>query len=165
MRSPALVVFAFAFGATPFLSAAPPDVKLFVDKVYPVLEKAECRMCHNDNGVSSATRLLFPPEDANAAAIEAFGLRLSLLVDRRSPELSLLVRKPTMRIAHSGGERVKKGSAEEAAVLEWVRHLASVPEPELQAARERLGGGTKHASNSALRRLTHSQYNHTVRDL
>jgi hypothetical protein len=166
MRPPAFVVaLAVAFGATQQLHAAPPDVKLFTEKVYPVLEKAECRMCHNDNGVSSATRLLFPPEDANAGAIEAFGLRLSALVDRRSPELSLLVRKPTMRIAHSGGERIKKGSPEEAAVLEWVRHLASIPEPELQAARDRLGAGQKRASNSALRRLTHSQYNHTVRDL
>jgi hypothetical protein len=166
MRSPAIVVaVAVAFGATQHSPAAPPDVKLFAEKVYPVLEKAECRMCHNDNGVSSATRLLFPPEESNATAIEAFGLRLSSLVDRRSPELSLLLRKPTMRIAHAGGERIKKGSAEEAAVLEWVRHLASIPEPELQAARERLGAGQKRAGNSALRRLTHSQYNHTVRDL
>jgi hypothetical protein len=70
-----------------------------------------------------------------------------------------------MRIAHAGGERIKKGSAEETALLEWVRHLASVPEPELQAARDRLGAGQKRASNSALRRLTHSQYNNTLRDL
>ena len=29
----------------------------FQQKLYPVLEGAQCRSCHNDNGVASATRL------------------------------------------------------------------------------------------------------------
>ena len=46
------------------------DERFFVEKLYPILEKAECRMCHNDNGVSSATRLKFPPPEAKTEAIE-----------------------------------------------------------------------------------------------
>jgi len=81
------------------------DERFFAEKVYPILEKAECRMCHNDNGVSSATRLKFPPSEAKTEAIEIFGLKLSALVDRQNVTQSLLLNKPTMRIPHTGGER------------------------------------------------------------
>ena len=33
---------------------------LFTEKLYPIFEKAQCRLCHNDNGVASGTRLRFP---------------------------------------------------------------------------------------------------------
>ena len=141
------------------------QTQTFREKVYPVLEKAECRMCHNDNGVSSATRLVFPPDNATPDAIDAFGLRLSSLVNRRDAEQSLLVRKPTMRVAHTGGERIKKDSAEEQVLKEWARELAAMPEAELRAAVVKLAGSRKSTRPPALRRLTHSQYNHTVRDL
>jgi hypothetical protein len=39
-------------------SAQPPFS--FADKLYPVLEKAGCRNCHNPEGVASPTRLHFP---------------------------------------------------------------------------------------------------------
>src|SRR6266545_1318078 len=32
----------------------------FADGLYPVLQKANCRTCHVDGGIASATRLLFP---------------------------------------------------------------------------------------------------------
>jgi hypothetical protein len=137
----------------------------FREKVYPVLEKAECRMCHHDNGVSSATRLLFPPENASADAVQAFGLSLSALVNRQDPDQSLLLRKPTTRVAHTGGERIKRGSPEEAVLRDWVRELAAMSGPELRAAIEKLNGAKKTTRPPALRRLTHSQYNATVRDL
>ena len=38
----------------------------FTRNLYPVLEKAGCRACHNVDGVASATRLHFPDEDAAA---------------------------------------------------------------------------------------------------
>src|SRR5207244_5974837 len=97
-------------------SATASDDRFFVDKIYPVLEAAECRMCHNDNGVASATRVHFPPPDAKPDAIGAFGLGLSAVVDRNNPDASLLLRKPTARVAHGGGERIKKGTGEEAAL-------------------------------------------------
>lgn len=99
------------------------DERFFVDQVYPILEKAECRMCHNDNGVSLATRLKFSPSEARTEAIEIFGLKLSALVDRQNVAQSLLPNKPTMRIPHTGGERIPKGSAEEETLKAWVRIL------------------------------------------
>src|SRR5216683_2018175 len=98
------VFFLAAVGLAQQKATLPVDERLFVEKVYPVLEKAECRMCHNDNGVSSATRLQFPPPEAKADAIQIFGLKLSSLIDRRKPAQSLLLNKPTLRMPHTGGE-------------------------------------------------------------
>jgi hypothetical protein len=141
------------------------DARFFVDKVYPVLEAAECRMCHNDDGVASATRVRFPPPDAKPDAIQAFGLGLSAVVDRNNPDASLLLRKPTERVAHGGGERIKKGAPEEAALRAWIAYLAKLTPPELNTAISRLKSDTGAATTTAVRRLTHSQYNNTVRDL
>ena len=69
-------------------------------------------MCHNDNGVASATRLQFPPEDASAEEITRFGLRLKLVRSRRCRSI-FAVRKPTERISHTGGERIHPGTSEE----------------------------------------------------
>src|SRR5438132_2013654 len=87
----------------------------FSIRLYPALEKAQCRLCHNDNGVASATRLQFPRASATSQEIDRFGLRLRSLVNRAHPEESLLFRKPTNRIPHTGGERIAPGSAEERA--------------------------------------------------
>src|SRR5215510_7791475 len=78
----------------------------FSKTLYPVLEKAACRSCHNPDGVASATRLQFPEADARPDQAEAFGNSLVALVDRSNPEESLLVKKPTNRIAHAGGQRI-----------------------------------------------------------
>jgi hypothetical protein len=142
------------------------DERFFVEKVYPVLEKAECRMCHNGDGVSSATRLQFPPPEAKTEAIQIFGLKLSVLVDRNKVGQSLLLNKPTLRIPHTGGERIPKGSPEEATLKSWVEHLAALSDTQLKASIERLSSGQRGPAKPAdLRRLTHSQYNNTVRDL
>jgi hypothetical protein len=109
----ALGCFVFWMLARPqFAQQRTVDERFFVDRVYKILEKAECRMCHNDNGVSSATRLKFPPSEAKTEAIEIFGLKLSALVDRQNVAQSLLLNKPTMRIPHTGGVRIPKGGAE-----------------------------------------------------
>ncbi len=133
----------------------------FSSGLYPVLEKAQCRFCHNDNGVASRTRLQFPPENAGPDEITAFGLRLSVLVDRDHPDDSLLYRKPTARVAHTGGERIHPGSDEEKILREWIAYLASLPEDRLRAAVTQ----GRAAQPSIVRRLTQSQYNHTVADL
>jgi len=137
--------------------------------LYPVLEKATCRNCHNRDGVASATRLHFPDADAPAAKIEAFGKSLVILVDREHPDQSLLLRKPTNRIQHAGGQRIKPGSPDEAKLLDWIATLSKLSGDEVKAAaryreQEENGGGAG-GSEPELRRLTHSQYDHTVRDL
>lgn len=138
----------------------------FVDTVYPVFEKANCRSCHTDDGVASGTRLHFPPETVTADDVEAFGLTLAALVDRDDPSRSLLLNKPTNRVRHVGGLKIEPGSPEEQAVRAWVQHLAGVPEAAVDVARARLAVVKPAVSHEVgLRRLTHSQYNNTVRDL
>lgn len=140
----------------------------FSTTVYPVLEKAGCRACHNGNGVASATRLHFPEADAPPDRVEAFGKSLVALVDGAKPEESLLLNKPTQRIAHTGGERIKPGSPDEVVLVSWVQELSRLRGAELAKA---LRYGDRKFSDSTvmaapvLRRLTQSQYNNTVRDL
>ncbi len=139
----------------------------FARSVYPVLEKAGCAGCHNSNGVASATRLHFPAEGTTAEGLNAFGESLVALVDSQHPENSLLFKKPTQRVPHGGGERIKAGSPDEATLLAWVKVLANLSGDELAKARHYSDRPTDAASvrAPALRRLTHSQYNNTVRDL
>jgi hypothetical protein len=141
----------------------------FRTTLYPILEKANCRACHNAEGVASATRLHFPEADADPQKIEDFGNSLVILVDRAQPDASLLLKKPTARIPHTGGERIKPGSPEEAVLKAWIAQLAQLSGPALAKAlqyREREGISTgAPPADAELRRLTHSQYNHTVRDL
>jgi len=141
----------------------------FRTNLYPILERANCRACHNSEGVASATRLHFPEADAPPEKIEAFGKSLVILVDRDHPESSLLLKKPTARIAHTGGERIKPGSPEEETLKNWISKLAALSGADLATALryrelENAGAGAV-AQDAQMRRLTHSQYNHTVRDL
>jgi hypothetical protein len=158
-----LISIAFAGGALWAQSGS------FEAGLYPILEKAGCRACHNVDGVASATRLHFPETDAPHSEIEAFGNSLVVLIDREHPEASLLLRKPTARIAHAGGERIRQVSPEEAVLKAWIDRLTRLSGPELASAlryreREESGAGAV-AQDAELRRLTHSQYDHSVRDL
>lgn len=147
-------------------SAQPPFS--FADKLYPVLQAAGCPLCHNPEGVASPTRLHFPEAGAPKERIEAFGKSLAELVDRQNPDSSILLNKPTNRIKHSGGERIKQGSSEEALLKAWISYLASLSGPELDEAlryRQNENAGHGEAPQVVLRRLTHQQYNNTVRDL
>jgi hypothetical protein len=140
------------------------DDSSFSQTLFPVMQEAGCPACHNANGVASATRLHFPDAGATPDRIEAFGYSLVKLVNRANPEESLLLRKPTMRIPHTGGQRIKPGSPEEAILIAWVRKLASLPDGDLPKI-ESGPGSASQAPGVTLRRLTHSQYNNTVRDL
>src|SRR5580658_4542036 len=108
------------------LSVARAQVPSFAQSVYPIFEKAGCAQCHNGNGVASATRLHFPEAGASASQLEAFGKSLVILVDRAQPEDSLLLKKPTKRVSHGGGERIKIGSPEEATLRSWIAVLTNL---------------------------------------
>ena len=141
----------------------------FSSKLYPILKDAGCPACHNSNGVASATRLHFPDAEASLDRIEAFGNSLVKLVDRDHPDDSILLKKPTLRVPHTGGLRIKPGSTEEAALKAWIQTLASLSGDELAKALK-YSDMDQAANNSGapaptLRRLTHNQYNNTVRDL
>jgi hypothetical protein len=158
MRLPAILLSLVAVA----LAAPPP--RFFITSVYPVFQKAGCSGCHNPEGVASATRLHFPEPNAAPAAIESFGASLALLVDRDRPENSLLLKKPTKRIAHAGGLRIQPGSPEETALKTWIDYLATLPAP--SAARANTDAPPPAVKVApVLRFLTRVQYNNTVRDL
>ncbi len=86
---------------------------LFTNKLYPVLEKAQCRACHNDNGVASGTKLRFPPEKATPDQINQFGHRLRAFINTNKPEAATSPKthqpNPThRRRAHPPGKRRRK---------------------------------------------------------
>ena len=145
--------------------SAPPSPAFFSDKVFPVLQEARCSGCHASDGVASATRLHFPDKGASPAQIQAFGLSLAPLVNRADAPKSLLLAKPTNVIRHTGGERIHPGSEEETILAQWVQFLASTPDEKLAAIVKSLGDLGEDGPHELVRRLTHAQYDNTVRDL
>ncbi len=127
---------------------------------WAVLQKAGCAGCHNPDGVASATRLRFPENPASPAAIAEFGATLKPLIDRENPDNSLVLRKPTRRIAHAGGKRIEPGSPDEAALRAWVVELAKAEPTATRATAE-----SHKPAPPILRRVTHAEYNNTIRDL
>jgi len=152
--------------STAWAQAPAPDPAFFAAKLYPIMEAAGCRLCHTTAGVASGTRVHFPEKGASLAQIELFGLSLAPLVDRADVTNSLLFKKPTNRIKHTGGERIKPGSDEEKILVQWIHYLATTSDATLEAERRRLGESTGTVKQAQMfRRLTHSQYDNTVRDL
>ena len=54
-----------------------------------------------------------------------------MLVDRERPDSSLLLNKPTNRIPHAGGERIKPGTQDEVALKAWIQRLTKLSGVEL----------------------------------
>jgi hypothetical protein len=152
--------------ASVIVPAAASDVS-FSKTVYPALRRAGCNGCHSPSGVASATKFHFPEADAPAEQVEAFGKSLVAFVNVDQPAKSALLNKPTNRVAHVGGERIKPGSPDDAVLKSWVDRLVRLSGDELLAAlryRDDLRA-SKAPTRPVLRRLTHAQYNNTVRDL
>src|ERR1051325_5196543 len=88
-------------------AGSPAAITSFGDSLYPILQKANCRTCHVDGGIASATRLHFPEPGAPPDQLEALGRSLGALVNRSKPEASLLITKPTLREKHTGGKLIQ----------------------------------------------------------
>lgn len=153
-----LVLALLACAASPASGADPPFD--FATDLFPRLDVLNCRTCHNASGVASGTRLQFPEHGVSSEAVRRFGLGLETLVDRDDVTKSILLLKPTNRIPHTGGPLIGVDSEDGRMLVTWIKYLAST-EPsrqvDLEAASQR---GTQ-----PLRRLTHAQYDDTVRDL
>lgn len=164
-----LLTASFAFLCFTLLPLLQAQEKPFGSGAFQVLEKAACRSCHNSDGVASVTRLQFPEPGATPEEVERFGRSLVVLVDRNQPAESILLRKPTNRTPHAGGLKITPGSDDEKILSTWVHRISKLSGPELESAlkyREEIAaGGGKAAPKVAIRRLTHKQYNNTVRDL
>lgn len=159
------LVGALVISPAPQAQSAQLDPAFFAGKVFPVLQEAKCSGCHAPDGVASGTRLHFPDKGATEGRIKAFGLSLAHLVDRADASKSLLLTKPTNVMRHTGGLRIKPGSDEEKVLAQWVQYLASSSDEALAAARHALGHTADAAPTQLVRRLSHSQYDNTVRDL
>lgn len=144
---------------------SPPERK-FVEETYPTFRAVQCHLCHNDNGVASDYEIQFPAGNASSEQILAFGYQLSEFVDRSHPESSMLLLKPTGRVEHTGGVRIKPTSAEEQSLKEWIKHLTSLSAQDQSRADQLIEQArTWQRQPLSLQRLTHSQYNNSVRDL
>jgi hypothetical protein len=161
------VVIPFTLAAVAFAQPGPAQSDdYFADHVYPMLRVAQCRLCHSDTGVGSVTELLFPGPAANGEQIVAFGLQLRNFIDPVDPAQSWLLQKPTNREAHTGGVRIVPGSVEERTLLGWIEYLAHFTAEQHRAADEKISRAQRYQLEPlSIRRLTHSQYNNTVRDL
>jgi hypothetical protein len=162
----AILIGSIVAAPRPHAQSAAPDPVFFQTQVMPVFEAAKCSGCHTSSGVASATRLHFPDKDATPAQVQLFGLSLSALVDRSDASKSLILLKPTNTIRHTGGVRITPGSNEEQIVRKWAESLASTSDVTLSAAIKRLTDTEgETAPRQLVRRLTHAQYDNTVRDL
>jgi hypothetical protein len=146
--------------------AAQSDRGLFVEKLYPELMAAQCQVCHNDNGVASGYGIEFPPKHASDDQILAFGYSLVDYIDFKEPRQSKILLKSSNREEHTGGARLPQGTKGELLLQQWTQRLASMSEQEWRSARELIQQASQWTLEPlSLRRLTHSQYNHTLRDL
>ncbi|MBI1918591.1 MAG: hypothetical protein HYS12_28185, partial [Planctomycetes bacterium] len=94
----------------------------FANDVVPLFSKLGCNSaaCHGkasgQNGFKLSVFGFDPEADYNALVKEARGRR----VFPASPEQSLLLLKPTGRMAHGGGRRIEAGSPDYELLLHWI---------------------------------------------
>lgn len=100
-----------------------------------VFQAAGCRECHVAEGAAADTRLVFPLPGAPAAQIDQAAADLADLIDADDPAKSRLLRKPTKRLSHEGGERITPGSAEERKLLAWLTEVSRDRRPDPVAVR------------------------------
>ncbi len=94
----------------------------FRNDVMPTLSKAGCNLgtCHGNargkGGFQLSLRGQDPARDHAVLTHEWLGRR----TNPESPDLSLMLLKPTMQIAHEGGRRFDSGSAEYRILHDWI---------------------------------------------
>jgi hypothetical protein len=109
--------------------AQAPPAWSFRNHVLPVLTRAGCNSgaCHGalagKGGLKLSLRGYDPAADHFALTRQALGRR----IDRTAPAKSLFLLKPTLSVAHGGGQRVEVGSPEYRVLSEWV--AAGAPGP------------------------------------
>ena len=112
--------------------ATPPDFDVHVQ---PLLSRHGCNMgaCHasqHGKGGLILSVMGYDPKLDHASLIrDRTGRRVNLL----QPEQSLLLKKPTMQVAHGGGHRIRRSSADYDLLLEWLR--GGAPGPRAEAPR------------------------------
>jgi hypothetical protein len=112
-----------------YAQEAPPGGWNFRNHVIPVLTKMGCNQgaCHGalagKGGFKLTLRGYDPEVDYDTLTRQSIGRRINLA----EPANSLILRKPTMQIAHGGGLRFKPNSLEYRIISEWI--AAGTPPP------------------------------------
>ena len=103
----------------------------FVKDVMPVLNKASCTSgpCHGGakgkNGFKLSLRGYDPEFDYRAIVHDMSGRRFN----RTEPAKSLVLLKPTMELAHGGGQRFESNSRYYETILTWIADGAKFGDP------------------------------------
>ena len=118
----------------------------FNHEVLPVLSKQGCSQgsCHGAPHGKGHFRLSLRAFDPSLDSHTIFREELGRRINPIEPEKSLLLLKPTMAIAHEGGQRLKVDSFEYNVIREWIREGCPTPEEEAKCVKlEIQPGGSK----------------------
>jgi hypothetical protein len=127
-------------------NARPP---CFLTDVLPVLTKAGCNQgaCHGAQQGKGGFKLSLlgydPDADYQAITRASGGRRVSVV----EPDNSLILRKPTLGVAHKGGKRFEVGSPQHRLLRDWI--LAGLPAPARVPASRRDLGASEAATKDA----------------
>ena len=116
---PALVFWLLVCSASPVSAASPVS---FRNDVMPALSKAGCNLgtCHGNargkGGFQLSLRGQDPARDFDVLTRDWLGRR----ANAADPERSLLLLKPTMQLAHEGGQRFTPDSHEYRVLRDWI---------------------------------------------
>lgn len=108
---------------------AEPQVS-FTELVVPLLSKAGCNQAachaaqHGKGGFKLSVFGYAPDEDYAMMARD----RQARRVNMHEPEMSLILRKPTLGVPHAGNKRIEKDSMDYQIVREWIRSGAKPPQ-------------------------------------
>jgi hypothetical protein len=101
----------------------------FRNQVIPLLTKLGCNSgaCHGalagKGGLKLSLRGYAPQADHFVLTRQALGRR----VDRQEPARSLMLLKPTLAVAHGGGQKLEPGSSDYQLLAEWIASGAPAP--------------------------------------
>ena len=149
------------------------DAEFFEARLWAPVFEGRCLACHVAGGAAAATRMVLEPADAdgwlerNLAAVQA----VAMVEAEGRP---LLLQKPTGRLPHGGGVQIAVDAAEYPDLEALVARLRDEVDP---CGRPLDGGGDPPPPDGGqdcdalrpgrrlLRRLSHTEYDNTVRDL
>jgi Protein of unknown function (DUF1553)/Protein of unknown function (DUF1549) len=108
---------------------AKPTAWSFRHHVEPVLTRAGCNSgaCHGALAGKGGLKLSLRGYDPESDHFVLTRQTLARRIDGSEPENSLLLKKAAKLMPHGGGERLLEGSADHAAMLDWIR--AGAPGP------------------------------------
>ena len=118
----------------------------FNHEVLPILSKQGCSQgsCHGAPHGKGHFRLSLRAFDPSLDSHTIFREELGRRINPIEPEKSLLLLKPTMAIAHEGGQRLKVDSFEYNLIRDWIREGSPTPEDEAKCVKlEIQPGGSK----------------------